>query len=123
MRCDALSSNTVGTPHAANYFDGDFLGSGNDTFPTVNAINQVGAYGTSSASYYGTSDQGGNVWEWTDAIDRTGRGSTDGLRGGSWYEPDSVFRMSSSSIYPSFIFPEDELARVGFRIAAAPTTK
>ena len=123
MKCDVLTSNTIGAPNAANFFDGDFIGSGNNYYPTTNALTQVGAYGAASASFYGTADQGGNVWEWTDGIDRSGSGSPDGLRGGSWYETDTASRMSSSSSFPTYIYPIEELARAGFRIAGAPETK
>jgi formylglycine-generating enzyme required for sulfatase activity len=123
MRCDTLTSNTIGATNAANYFDGDFLGSGNNYYPTANALTVVGTYGAASNSSYGTADQGGNVWEWTDGVDRTGNGSTDGLRGGSWFETDPASRMSSSSSFPTYIYPIEELARAGFRVAGAPESK
>lgn len=44
-------------------------------------VTTVGSAGPLSASYYGTSDQGGNVWEWNETLfEEAGRG----LRGGAW---------------------------------------
>ena len=46
----------------------------------VGDLTDVGAY-TGSPSAYGTFDQGGNAWEWTEAISGTRRG----FRGGALY--------------------------------------
>jgi len=65
-----------------------------------------------SDSYYGTFDQGGNVWEWNDAI----IGSSRGLRGGSFNFFEVSLRASNrSSGGPSF-----EDGGVGFRVASVP---
>jgi len=47
-------------------------------WPAVRTVTDVGAY-PGSASYYGTFDQGGNVWEWNETI----LGSSRVLRGGA----------------------------------------
>jgi sulfatase modifying factor 1 len=66
-------------PNQANYFpmnltkwDGTIPRKGEDVLP-------VGSF-SNSGSYYGTYDQGGNVWEWNEAIVF---GTNRGLRGGS----------------------------------------
>ena len=75
-------------------------------------VTTVGSAGADS--FYGTFDQGGNVWEWNDAVIS---GSSRGLRGGSWYDLDayglaSWFRVDAD---PSL---EDNL--FGFRVASVP---
>ena len=45
-------------------------------------------------SFYGTNDQGGNVWEWHDAVVS---GSSRGMRGGSWNNFGSGDYLASSS--------------------------
>lgn len=69
---------------SANYQAGTALGEGAPFY-----VSKVGAYGT--ASYYGTADQGGNVWEWLEDWRSTGSGGcwrcdewTRGLKGGSF---------------------------------------
>ena len=78
---NTMAGNTIGVANSANYYDGDYVGSGNGSFPTSNALTDVGAYGLNSDSAYGTNDQAGNVFEWNDAVIS---GSSRGLRGGSW---------------------------------------
>jgi formylglycine-generating enzyme required for sulfatase activity len=53
----------------------------------------VGAH-ENSASAYGTFDQGGNLWEWNEAVLYT---TSRGIRGGSWY--GSAGPLSASSRY------------------------
>ena len=69
----------------------------------------VGSY-SEDASSYGTFDQGGNVWEWNDAVIS---GSTRGLRGGSWGD-DGGF-LHSLTRYGDV--PTLENYFVGFRVA------
>ncbi len=65
-----------------------------------------------SESPYGTFDQGGNVWEWNEAVS----GSSRVLRGGS-------FNYSGANLHPSVREtndPTDELNNVGFRVVEMP---
>jgi sulfatase modifying factor 1 len=78
---DALGGNTIGVPNSANYYDGDYVGSGSSDFPTSMALTDVGAYGANSESFYGTNDQGGNVWEWNDGLYVLARGFRGGCFG------------------------------------------
>jgi formylglycine-generating enzyme required for sulfatase activity len=76
-----------------------------------NYLTPVGAF-TQADSYYGTFDQGGNVFEWNDAIISSSRG----LRGGSWLDAENSLRSSFRyNDGPSF-----EGSYVGFRIATVP---
>jgi formylglycine-generating enzyme required for sulfatase activity len=74
-------------------------------------LTSVGAF-TQADSYYGTFDQGGNVFEWNDAIISASRG----LRGGSWGNDESNLR-SSGRVDDD---PALESDLVGFRIATVP---
>jgi len=108
---DTMTSNSFATPGAANFFDGDYVGS----FPSGNVLTDVGAYGTDSQSFYGTNDQAGNVFEWNDL--NAELGSSRGLRGGAWGGSDS------SDLAASFRFvssPTNESTTVGFRLASVP---
>ena len=81
---DTLPGNVVGLGGNQANFNG---GSGysltqSATFETTqNYLTDVGAF-TNSASYYGTFDQTGNVFEWNDLDGAVG--PQRGLRGGSW---------------------------------------
>ena len=73
------------------------------------ALTNVGIYVGSS---YGTRDQGGNVWEWNDAVIS---GSSRGLRGGSFGGNEVALRASNRN----FGVPADENNVVGFRVASS----
>jgi formylglycine-generating enzyme required for sulfatase activity len=75
----------------------------------VQDLTDVGSY-TDSASSNGTFDQGGHVWEWTEAI----IGSDRGLRGGRFYNGPSVLAASFRFGYN----PTYEGNGVGFRVAS-----
>ena len=77
-------------------------------------MTNVGAY-TQSDSFYGTFDQGGNVWEWNEA-DVNSNGSSRGIRGGVW-------RYSSASLNASYrgsYTAASEDGFIGFRVASVP---
>jgi formylglycine-generating enzyme required for sulfatase activity len=90
--------------NVANYFEGaDWNGlDGN--------VTTVGS--TTSEGHYGTLDQGGNLWEWNEAI----IGASRGQRGGSFFNPENLLRSSRrQSLGPSL-----EAFSVGFRVASIP---
>ena len=59
--------------------------------------------------------QGGNVWEWNDAVISSSRG----LRGGDWGS-DEYNQTPSARNYGMAGFPSDESSNVGFRVASVP---
>jgi formylglycine-generating enzyme len=104
---------------AGNFYFDDFVANGHDDgyavtdstsySSTQNYLTDVGSY-TSAPSYYGTFDQGGNVFEWNEAHVTT---FTRGIRGGSWAD-DSIrasFRGDSSTPLEYAVF--------GFRVVNA----
>lgn len=78
---------------------------------SVGTVTDVGTY-SGDSSYYGTFDQGGNVWEWNDAIPLT---SGRGLRGGS-------FRYAVAgglqTIFRSYDDPNSGGNNIGFRVSS-----
>ncbi len=82
--------------------------------PGVGNLTAVGSYtGPANASPNGTLDQGGNVWEWNEAIvDGTSRG----LRGGSFNVNKSNLAASSRS----HTVPDAESSIMGFRVVSLP---
>lgn len=70
-------SNDAPSQDKANYVVDDKLAIGDPWF-----VADVDSYG-SAASYYGTIQQGGNVWEWIESW-QYGQIGNRGLRGGSW---------------------------------------
>ncbi|MBX7073031.1 MAG: SUMF1/EgtB/PvdO family nonheme iron enzyme [Pirellulales bacterium] len=96
--------------NVANYLEGADWNSQNGNVTTV------GSGGPLSESYYGTSDQGGNVWEWNEALIS---GSIRGLRGGAFGMPSPVFLRASFRSSGSNL-PADEVNYIGFRVATVP---
>ncbi len=74
----------------------------------------MGAY-TASDSPYGTFDQGGNVWEFNEALIS---GSFRGIRGGSFVNNGSGGLLAS--FRNNGLDPTDEIVHVGFRVATVP---
>ena len=110
---NTVAGNTVGVVTSANYYDGDFVGSGSSTSPSVNALTDVGAYGLNSDSAYGTNDQAGNVWEWNDTV----IGAAREMRGGSWL--NGLSNLPASFHFDIFA-PTSQFSDVGFRVASVP---
>lgn len=71
-----------------------------------------------SNSPYGTFDQGGNVWEWNEALVS---GSYRGLRGGSFYDGDDD-DLHASYRNAEYDGPAAEFGDVGFRVVPEPAT-
>lgn len=107
---DTLVGNTIGVAHSANYWDGNYA---QDQNGLPSRLTDVGAYGANSASYYGTNDQGGNVYEWNDAVIS---GSSRGFRGGGWNGDESHLGPH----YRGTGTPTFEWFHIGFRPAAIP---
>ncbi len=92
----------------ANYYPGS------GTYPIDNGhYTTITGEFQNSASPYGTFDQGGNVWEWNEAIIG---GSGRGLRGGS-FDGDADF-LRADRRYD--IGPTSEYSNVGFRVSQVP---
>jgi sulfatase modifying factor 1 len=79
---------------------------------SVGFSTDVGTY-NGDPSPYGTFDQGGNVWEWNDAVIN---GSVRGLRGGAWGGSGNFLH---STLYLEFGVPSFEGFDLGFRVASA----
>ena len=76
-------------------------------------VTTVGSAGALAESYFGTADQGGNVWEWNDAVIS---GSSRGRRGGSFLSIEGSLRASSRASTD----PAGEGTTIGFRVASVP---
>jgi formylglycine-generating enzyme required for sulfatase activity len=116
-RSNSAPGNAVGSgANEANYYtEGGYSVTRATTYSiSQNYLTPVGAF-TSSASYYGTYDQGGDVFQWNDAIFH---GTFRGIRGGSWAS-ESPLALQSSSRYPTT--PTVANAGLGFRVASAAT--
>ena len=100
---------------AANGYNDGYAVTGSASYSSSqNYLTDVGAY-TSSPSYYGTFDQGGNVWEWNETLIGSSRSSSRGVRGGS-YESDSGQLQASNRVNGGAAI---EFRNIGFRVASA----
>ena len=111
---DSIPGNTIGMrmkPNQSNYFDGGFTVTQLVTPSTSqNYLTDVGAF-TNSASFYGTFDQGGNLYEW---VDEMGTGPQRSVRGGYW-----VSNVADTSYLDNYILPVSyESNGSGFRLAS-----
>jgi formylglycine-generating enzyme required for sulfatase activity len=104
---DSVPSNDLTTPDGgnnANFYDSGY------TIGSPYYRTPVGEFEWSE-SPYDTFDQGGNVWEWNEAIIA---GSYRGMRGGSSSHYDGPLRAAARSSLP----PEG--GSFGFRVSAVP---
>ena len=107
---DGTPSNDLIDPdpgNNANYYDGDY------TIGSPYWRTEVGEF-RNSDSPCGTFDQGGNVWEWNEAIVYSYRGS----RGGSWGE--YAVGDALNAAVRSYDVPTAEISDLGFRVAEVP---
>ena len=77
----------------------------------VDTLTPAGAY-TSAASPYGTYDQGGNVWEWTDTATNPQFGDRV-VAGGSWMN-NATYLAASTHFATLAVY---EYNTIGFRVA------
>jgi len=75
-------------------------------------LTTVGSAGPLSASFYGTFDQGGNVWEWNETVVGI---CCQVIRGGDWF--GSCFLAAGDW---NFVPLSAENFSIGFRIASIP---
>ena len=116
-----FSSNTVptsakpgSTPNTGNFQDSNLayaLTGSTVLNNSVRYLTPVGAY-TGSASPYGAYDMGGELFQWTEAIN----GNARFLRGGAWDDP---VQSLSSDFRPSVQAGSENYA-IGFRVASYP---
>ena len=123
---DGVTGNYFDYPTSSNIAPSDVLG--NPTDPGNNATyynndytigspywrTEVGAH-ENSDSPYGTFDQGGNVWEWNEAVLY---GSYRGGRSGS-FDDDGYFLRAANRYYFHH-HPTYEYSPVGFRVVEIP---
>jgi formylglycine-generating enzyme required for sulfatase activity len=76
-------------------------------------VTTVGSAGPLSDSFYGTADQGGNVWEWNEAVIN---GPFRGLSGGAWTVLPNIVAAS----YRGNGSPTNENHLIGFRMVSVP---
>lgn len=99
-------SDTISTDEV-NYGNSVVIDGGTD-----GTVTDVGTY-SSNSSYYGTFDQGGNLYEWSDTL-RSGDRNR-GLRGGSFSGKETGVRSTYRNYNEE---PTVELVNVGFRVSS-----
>ncbi|MBX7071770.1 MAG: formylglycine-generating enzyme family protein [Pirellulales bacterium] len=112
---EPISQAPAGGANSGNFFDpitGYAVTGSTGYSSTQNYLTDAKAY-SSAISPSGTYDQGGNVWEWNEALIS---GSYRGLRGGSW----SSYAFYLQSSIRNYENPTTEGRSFGFRVATVP---
>jgi len=115
------SNNTPGNvsgsgSNQANYWNGVYsVTQSSSDDPNQNYLTTVGSF-TGSASYYGTYDQSGNVYNWSDALVNS---QDPVIRGGSWYYAGGAGNVASYTHYN--FTPTLANYSVGFPVASSIT--
>ncbi len=107
------AANAVGDISNPGVNVANYNGGANWNGATFGNITTVGSAGPMSVSYYGTFDQGGNVWEWTEQLFPSDGAQRYG-RGGSGATP-AVTLAAGLRI---FDLATVEVNQVGFRVAS-----
>jgi formylglycine-generating enzyme required for sulfatase activity len=118
---DSVPSNHLITPDPGNNANFYQYGGGFSFAYTIDSPYYRTVVGDfeNSQSPYGTFDQGGNLWEWNEAILS---GSSRGLRGGSFGDDGFGYGgdFSLRAAYRGNYGPPDEGTHVGFRVSEVP---
>jgi formylglycine-generating enzyme required for sulfatase activity len=105
------------TGNHANFYDA--YGTGNHSYTKYGSLTPVGDFGLTPGPY-GTFDQGGDVFQWTEESIKYSPqdtiGSYRGLRGGSWYDDVTALEFGRQN----FDYPTIESNRYGFRVVEVP---
>lgn len=112
---DALPSNKLQSPdpgNSANFQPKD----GDHTLGSPYWRTPVGTFENSKSSY-GTYDQGGNVWEWIEAVHRQQGQARRGVRGASYFTQAQHLRANDRHFG---LEPATEHQLVGFRVGRLP---
>jgi formylglycine-generating enzyme required for sulfatase activity len=112
---DTAPGNTIGNgADEANYDNGVYSVTQSSSYNlSQNYLTAVGSF-TDSASYYGTFDQSGDVFNWNSTIVDS---DYPVLRGGNWYLSNAYAVSSSSRSYGNPTYENDDS---GFRVASIP---
>jgi formylglycine-generating enzyme len=112
---DSIPSSSLGSPTDPGN-NATFLNSNNEFLIGAPYYRtEVGSH-ENSESAYGTFDQGGNVWEWNEAIIKPDQFTWHrGLRGGSFASPYG----NLSASWRNHFYPDTNYVNIGFRVAGA----
>ena len=123
-RTNSTPGNVVGpAPNQVNYYTANSAPNGllsvtqeSTTKPNQTYLTPAGAF-TNSGSAYGTFDQAGNLYEFSDTL----TGSSRVRRGGTWWANNTGATLQLSKSGRSSCLVTEETSMVGFRLAAIAT--